>query len=195
MKKMIFLLLACLLLTNIGWGQATNFQRAFIDSRTLSDTLGSDGVTGVYSESLFVFLPNNRGKGLLMAYFWFDSLGTATARQDCFSVFYRQAWGIDSAMVGTTGTPSASDLGFENSACWNNATYAPWNYVQIYNGPSGALANFDTLAWLMPRQIGGKVPIIFDMDGYPWRGLQLLLNWYGGEATDSVVYFIEFDID
>jgi hypothetical protein len=126
MKKMIFLLLACLLLTNIGWGQATEFQRAIGLPDTIETTLDSTDTDTIHWQ-----LPRNRGKAVFMAYVWMDDqdgdgsgAGNCTsATHDSILIQYRPAYG---GALADTLTNSAG-------------TGLTWTDLQIYNGPSGAL--------------------------------------------------------
>jgi len=197
MRKIILGL--ALLMAGIAWGQATSFQQNVSGGRWSATLDSTDG------DTFQVFLPTNRGKALMMGYFWADSLKDTT-EVESLNVRYRQAvFG-----AGDTTGIGAGTAYWPHSAAWGSAgTVAPWAFAKIYKGVDQGTAIFDsavTATDLIPNNrrgagTGGKIPIIFDMDGYPWRGMQVWIDFLGGRdalgavSRDSIKYYFEFDID
>lgn len=196
MKRVI--LIMALLLAGLAWA-GTPFQQNWVGGR-VSGTM--DSTSG---DSFQVSLPPDRGKGLLMGYFWADSLKDTTEIES-LNVRFRQAvFG-----VGDTTGIGAGTAYWPHAAAWGAAgALAPWSFAKIYKGVDQGLVNFDsavTATDIVPYNrrgagTGGKIPILFDMDGYPWRGMQIWIDFLGGRdalgpvSCDSIKYYFEFDID
>ena len=191
MKKLVILFL--LLLAGSAWGQATEFEQAVFGTYTAT----LDSVDG---DTLYVGLPDNRGKALILGYFKADSL-KATTVLDSFNIRYRQAWiGMDTAYTTTNYS-----RGYAKSAAWNgSATAQAWTFAKIYNGVNLANTTFDSTATaIIPANRrstpGGWIPVVFDMDGLPWRGMQVWIDHVGGRvaeaASDSIKYYFQLDVD
>jgi hypothetical protein len=207
MKKLIVLICA-LLMAVPAFGQATGFQRR---STTIDITLDSTD-----AETLHVGFPNNRGKGLLMAWMEVDSLKASTVI-DSLSIQYRPAWaGFDTAAYGSTASGMTRANAIGKYAGWGVTASMGWSYAQIYKGPDSTAENVDGVLSdsLAPFRSaysttdstfqdcrGGRIPLIFDMDGYPWRAMQVRIANTGGKtltsslSNDSIRVFIEFDWD
>ena len=215
-------LVLILLMSGLAWGQrggsggASDFQRAYF---TYIDTL----TNAESADSFSIQLPNNRGKALFMGYITFDTLATpvGTSVPDGINIRYRQAWWVardttvfrrgriipslvdasDSLVTVTTEIPNLTDEAWTRGAAQNSSGAAQaWTFAQIYNGASGTLANFDSTLSFEPINNAsgqlGKIPIVFDFDGYPWRYMQVWIDHTGATAgDDSVAYEFEFDID
>jgi len=192
MRYVVALLAACLFFSFTAYGQATDFQRK---AWTWSDTL-----FGTTADSVEIPLPNNRGKGLLMGYIWADSLGSVTVF-DSLNLRYRQGWAVrDTAGLAAGTGPAGWEAAWTEAACQNSSGSAQaWSYVQIYNGVAGSLANFDSTLSFVPQNRaddpGGKIPIVFDLDGYPWRYIQLWIDRTSAHADESLKVNIELDVD
>ena len=190
MKKLIVLI--CLLAAVQAFGQATGFQREAVGTFTF--TLDSTD-----AETLAVGFPANRGKALFMAWLEMDSL-KATTVIDSVVIRYRPSW----ATFDTTGGVTRANA-FNKAAGWADGAVIPWSYAQIYHGPSGSLLPFNVgYTAIVPfnrATPGGKIPLIFDMDGYPWRSMQILITTAGGKdvtsdlSNDSIKVVLTFDID
>jgi hypothetical protein len=211
-----------LLIAGLAWGQrggsggATDFQRAYY---TYIDTL----TNGESADSLSIQLPNNRGKALFMGYITFDTLATplGASAPDGINIRYRQAWwvardtttfrrgriipslvdGSDSLVTVTIDIPNITTTAWARGAAQNSSGAAQdWAFAQIYDGPNGALVNFDsTLSFEAINNVTGqlgKIAIVFDLDGYPWRYMQVWIDHTGAtKGDDSVAYEFELDMD
>ncbi|MHC4676626.1 MAG: hypothetical protein ACYTBZ_29430 [Planctomycetota bacterium] len=206
MKKMIFLLLACLLLTNIGWGQATGFQRRAWSYAVTLDATDADTIS----------MPNltygNTGKATYTTIVWVDSLDGSS---DSLLIQYRRAWinvgpvATDTLFLGAGWGKGLSKSGTAagdtiiGAALWDYAAYAKdagaacdWTDLDVYCGPSGTLDQFDNdFNWMHGR----RYECILDFDGYNWRYVQLKFTKTGDDSTtgdaDSIKVWIELDID
>ena len=196
MKKLILGLLILMFSAQIVSAQATNFQRRYWWSQTGT----TEGVVfdSTFADSITVEFPENRGKGLIRGWVWFDSLRTKTII-DSFNFRYREAWNIPDGSIGSVG--AWAEAAAQNSSGEPQA----WTFVKIDNGMSGSLTAFDSTLTFIPNNRatnpGGKIPIVISTGGYPWRGFQLMYSHTGGDdltsnfSDDSIRVYIEFDND
>ena len=111
-------------------------------------------------------------------YIWADDLDE-DATHDSLAIDYRPVHGTS---TGDTLTSSAG----------GGITWTP---VQIYNGASGTLADWDNSitwvdsAWYM---------CILDLDGYPWRDADIRFSQTANDCTtadDSIKVYYYLDVD
>jgi len=168
MNKLIATLLSLAVCGSLAWGQASGYQE-----KRWFKTITIDGEGDPNGDTLHIPLPGNRGKGLPVLYFCPNDV-KSSADTDSLFAWYRPAQGIrdaDTLDAGLTWTP-----------------------LEIYKGPSGALTGMGTGAGLDWADSVWYMAV-FDLDGYPWRYIEMKWYYYAESANDSVEIQLEFDID